>query len=164
MIAPQVPAGKWWSEINRAGKGSDVPKEPGDQMRMTLDLVDAALEEYPIDPDRVYVTGLSMGGFGTWDAIQRRPKLFAAAVPVCGGGDAAQADKLTKIPCGSGTATATRWCQPAQPGHGRRGPQGGRQAHLHRAAQLRARVMALRLRQREAVGLDVRPGARSAGG
>ena len=98
MIAPQVPTGKWWSAINRTGKAPDAPKEPGDQMRMALELVDAALVQYPIDPNRVYVTGLSMGGFGTWDAVQRRPEFFAAAVPVCGGGDAAQADKLTKIP------------------------------------------------------------------
>jgi predicted peptidase len=39
-----------------------------------------------------------MGGFGTWEAIQRRPGFFAAAIPVCGGGDTAQAPKLTKMP------------------------------------------------------------------
>jgi len=98
MIAPQVPADKRWVEVNWGQAAHAMPKESGDQMRMTLELVDAALEEYPIDPDRVYVTGLSMGGFGTWDAVQRRPKFFAAALPICGGGDTAQADKLTKIP------------------------------------------------------------------
>jgi len=98
MIAPQVPADKWLVGVNRGQAAHTMPKEPGDQMRMTLELLDAALGQYPIDPDRVYVTGLSMGGFGTWDAVQRRPKFFAAAVPVCGGGDTAQADKLTKIP------------------------------------------------------------------
>jgi predicted peptidase len=39
-----------------------------------------------------------MGGFGTWDAIQRRPDFFAAAMPVCGGGDTAEGAKLTKLP------------------------------------------------------------------
>ena len=39
-----------------------------------------------------------MGGFGTWDIIQRLPDLFAAAIPVCGGGDAAQAEKIKDIP------------------------------------------------------------------
>lgn len=98
MIAPQVPRGKRWVEVSWSAKAHDMPKAPGDQMRMTLEVVDAAVKKYPIDPNRVYVTGLSMGGYGTWDVIQRRPKFFAAAVPVCGGGDSAQAAKLTKIP------------------------------------------------------------------
>ena len=42
--------------------------------------------------------GLSMGGYGTWDAIQRRPDFFAAAVPICGGGDKSLAPKLVNIP------------------------------------------------------------------
>ena len=98
MIAPQVPSGKRWVEVNWSAKAHDMPDKAGNQMRMTLELVDEAMNKYPIDPNRVYVTGLSMGGYGTWDAIQRRPKFFAAAVPVCGGGDTAQAAKLTKIP------------------------------------------------------------------
>ena len=47
---------------------------------------------------RFYITGLSMGGFGTWDATARWPRYFAAAVPICGGGDAAQAAKLRNLP------------------------------------------------------------------
>ena len=42
--------------------------------------------------------GLSMGGYGTWDAIQRRPDFFAAAVPICGGGDKSLGGKISKIP------------------------------------------------------------------
>ena len=44
------------------------------------------------------VTGVSMGGYGTWDAIQRKPGLFAAAIPICGGGDSARAQSLKNIP------------------------------------------------------------------
>jgi len=98
MIAPQVPRGKVWVSLNYSARARTMPSSPSAQMRMTLELLDSALKQYPIDPDRVYVTGLSLGGFGTWDAIQRRPKFFAAAVPVCGGGGTAQAAKLTKIP------------------------------------------------------------------
>jgi len=93
-----VPRGKVWVSLNYAAKAYTMPKQPGEQMRMTLELLDSALKQYPIDPNRVYVTGLSLGGFGTWDAIQRRPKFFAAAMPICGGGDTAQAAKLTKLP------------------------------------------------------------------
>lgn len=51
-------------------------------------MLDATIQEYRIDPDRIYITGLSMGGFATWDFIQKRPDVFAAAVPICGVGDA----------------------------------------------------------------------------
>jgi predicted peptidase len=46
----------------------------------------------------MYVTGISMGGFGTWDIISRHPKMFAAAAPVCGGADLAQAKNIGKLP------------------------------------------------------------------
>ena len=51
-------------------------------------------KELPIDPKRLYVMGLSMGGYGTWDALQRYPEKFAAAVPICGGGDETAADRI----------------------------------------------------------------------
>ena len=55
-------------------------------------------KEYSIDPQRIYLTGLSMGGYGTWDLLARKPDLFAAGVPVCGGGDESTAGKIAKIP------------------------------------------------------------------
>jgi predicted peptidase len=48
-------------------------------------LVDSLMEEFPIDPDRIYVLGHSMGGFGTWNAICQQPERFAAAIPSAGG-------------------------------------------------------------------------------
>ena len=61
-------------------------------------MVDAMQKEFSIDADRIYVTGLSMGGFGTWDVIQRHPERFAAAVPICGGGDPAHAEQIAQVP------------------------------------------------------------------
>lgn len=52
----------------------------------------------PVDSNRIYITGLSMGGFGTYDAIERYPDLFAAAVPVCGGGDISKAVSIVHLP------------------------------------------------------------------
>jgi predicted peptidase len=65
---------------------------------MVLDLIEAVCNEYRIDKDRIYLTGVSVGGYGTWDLVSRRPELFAAAIPVSGGGDPAQAAKLAKLP------------------------------------------------------------------
>ena len=67
-------------------------------MELVLELIDKLAAELPVDQRRRYITGLSMGGFGTWDAIERRPQFFAAAIPICGRGDPAQAAKLTKLP------------------------------------------------------------------
>ena len=98
FVAPQVPKGKRWVEVHWGLDAHDMPEQPGDQLRMALELVDSMLKSHPVDPNRVYVSGLSMGGFGTWDALQRRPELFAAAYPVCGGADLALADRMTGIP------------------------------------------------------------------
>ena len=66
-----------------------------DAMQMAFDALDAFVDDdkNQVDPHRIYVMGLSMGGYGTWDAIQRRPNFFAAAVPICGGGDKKLAKK-----------------------------------------------------------------------
>jgi predicted peptidase len=53
---------------------------------------------HPVDPDRVYLTGISMGGSGTWDFVTRHPGVFAAAVPVTGVGDPARAPVVAKLP------------------------------------------------------------------
>ena len=56
------------------------------------------IKNYRVDKTRVYVTGLSMGGYGTWMLAARQPDLFAAAVPICGGGDPATVNVLKNLP------------------------------------------------------------------
>ena len=55
-------------------------------------------EKYSVDKDRVYLTGLSMGGFGTWALAAKEPQRFAAIVPMCGGGDPKTADRIKDLP------------------------------------------------------------------
>jgi len=62
------------------------------------ELLDQIQHDYRVDPDRVYLTGLSMGGFGTWALAARHPEKFAAVVPICGGGSTNDAPKLAKLP------------------------------------------------------------------
>ena len=61
-------------------------------------LLDEIVKKYKVDQDRIYVTGLSMGGFGTWSLAAYQPNRFAAIVPICGGGEVYWADTLAHIP------------------------------------------------------------------
>jgi predicted peptidase len=69
----------------------------GEPMDDVLELVGKLLKKLPIDPGRVYVTGQSMGGGGTYEALARKPELFAAGVPVCGGNKVSNAKKMASI-------------------------------------------------------------------
>lgn len=98
VIFPQCPTGKRWVEVDWSEKKPhQQPKEPSDPMRMTRALVGQLLKDLPIDEKRVYVVGLSMGGFGAWDFAARYPELTAAIVPICGGADDTTAPKLKDI-------------------------------------------------------------------
>jgi predicted peptidase len=64
-----------------------------------IQLVDHVAAKMNIDPDRIYVTGLSMGGYGTWRLVATHPDRFAAAVPICGGGEPEKmAPALSRVP------------------------------------------------------------------
>lgn len=98
VIAPQCPTGQKWADVDWGADTHALPVKPSESMQLTLDLLVALQKEFSIDAKRLYVTGLSMGGYGTWDVISRYPGMFAAAVPICGGGDEKQAGLLSKLP------------------------------------------------------------------
>ena len=98
VFAPQCPKGKKWMDMDWITPGNAAPAEPGPMEKLVLGAMDALAEEFGIDPDCVYVTGLSMGGAGTWDLITRYPEKFAAAIPICGGGDKEKAAAAKPIP------------------------------------------------------------------
>ncbi|MBR5759641.1 MAG: dienelactone hydrolase family protein [Thermoguttaceae bacterium] len=79
-VSPQCPGVRFWSPA---------------QLRV---LIEKVCDEYPVDRSRVYVTGLSMGGFGTWGLIANSSDLIAAAAPICGGYPLEFAPKMTKTP------------------------------------------------------------------
>lgn len=98
VVAPQCPTGKRWVEVDWSADTHRQPPEPSAALALTLDVLAALRKEFSIDVERQYVTGLSMGGYGTWDLIARYPAMFAAAAPVCGGGDEMTANLLVKTP------------------------------------------------------------------
>lgn len=79
----------WWSSAGLRGK---------ERLPDVFELIEHLLAELPVDRKRVYVTGQSMGGFGTFGAIGQRPDLFAAAAPVCGGYDPEKAKGFAALP------------------------------------------------------------------
>ncbi len=80
VVSPQCPVNQRWSP--------EILKE----------LLDDILLTYRTDKNRIYLTGLSMGGFGTWDLSMKYPEMFAALAPICGGGDPSQMEKIKHIP------------------------------------------------------------------
>lgn len=98
LLAPQCPPDVRWGGSSKDWQ-TLYQEEPTVAGRMVLELIEKTLTEHPdIDRNRIYLTGLSMGGFGTFDLLMRRPDLFAAGLPVCGGGDPRYADKIKNIP------------------------------------------------------------------
>lgn len=99
VVAPQCPNGSQWVNTPWA-KGSYAfdsiaISEP---MAAVVGLLDSLAKEFNLDPDRIYVSGLSMGGFGTWYLAMKFPTRFAAIVPVCGGADPKKASTISAIP------------------------------------------------------------------
>ncbi len=99
VVIPQVDDPQHWVDV-QASQGSYIlAAQPTDSLRMAREIVDALQKQYPnIDPYRLYITGLSMGGYGTWDAIERWPGYFAAAAPLAGAGDPSKASRLVNLP------------------------------------------------------------------
>ncbi len=113
IVAPQCPKGEQWVNTPWGADSHKMPQKPSASMRLVIGLLQEIRGTYPVDASRIYVTGLSMGGFGTWDIIQRMPDTFAAAMPVCGGGDTDMASAIQKIPIsvfhgGSDTVVKTK--------------------------------------------------------
>ena len=80
VISPQCPEGKWWDPVVIVG------------------LLDEVAATHAADLDRVYLTGLSMGGYGTWETATQYPDRFAAIAPICGGGNPHRVSRIKHVP------------------------------------------------------------------
>lgn len=83
VASPQLPPGMWWATMNLAWLDALV-----EQLTLTQ----------PVDPNRIYLTGIGMGGYGAWALATAYPQRFAALVPICGGGDPIKACQIKSIP------------------------------------------------------------------
>lgn len=84
IVSPQCPAEDWWTNV--------------EQLDALNALVDEMVANYRVDPGRIYLTGLSMGGYGTWALAFTYPNRFAAIAPICGGGQPFMARRIRHLP------------------------------------------------------------------
>jgi len=99
VLYPQCPKDMQWVDVPWGEGKYDLAQTPiSKPLAAAVKLLTAVQADYPVDTQRLLVTGLSMGGYGTWDIVSRNPTMFAAALALCGGGDPAQAPKLRDLP------------------------------------------------------------------
>jgi len=84
VVSPQCPEREWWS--------SDT------QIALLDALLNNIVDQYRVDRKRIYLTGLSMGGYGTWKMAIKYPNRFAAIIPICGKGDPDSAIRIKHLP------------------------------------------------------------------
>jgi len=80
VVSPQCPSGQWWEPIELSA------------------LLDSIIKKHKVDEQRIYVTGLSMGGFGSWRLAFHSPERFAAIAPICGGGEKYWVERFRHLP------------------------------------------------------------------
>jgi predicted peptidase len=98
VLVPQAAAGNRWVNVPASVRSYTLASQPSVSLAMAMNILAATLRSFPaIDRDRVYVTGISMGAFGTWEAAERWPNIFAAAMPIAGSGDPKAAAALTQM-------------------------------------------------------------------
>ena len=115
VVVPQCRNGKQWVNVPWGDKESKpMAGKPSDDLQMAIAVLERSLKTLPVDRDRVYLTGLSMGGYGAWELAMRRPELTAAVAPVCGGGDESQAARLKGIPVWAAHGDADRVVWPVR--------------------------------------------------
>ncbi len=100
VLVPQCPKDQQWVDADWTKLSHVTTDEPTESMTLVIGAIDQLVRQQPIDSNRIYVTGLSMGGFGTFDLISRRPNMFAAGAPLCGGGDVSPeiTKRLSRVP------------------------------------------------------------------
>ena len=102
VMTPQCPKGQQWLNTRFKTKPftnydqNSIPES--DSMKMIVKALACLENDYSIDRSRIYITGYSMGGSGTWDMITRYPYIFAAAVPLTGVSDPAKAKTISHLP------------------------------------------------------------------
>ncbi|HEY4197631.1 MAG TPA: prolyl oligopeptidase family serine peptidase [Mucilaginibacter sp.] len=98
ILVPQCARQDVWVKFPHFPESLQTTALPTPSARATLAELDLLIKQLPIDKKRIYITGYSMGGEGTFDFLTRRPDLFAAAIPICSVSDTSKANLIYQIP------------------------------------------------------------------
>lgn len=99
ILVPQCPLNNQWVDTPWANGAYSVDNIPeSNELKAVVEYIQSLCELYSIDTDRIYASGISMGGFATWDVMMRHNDIFAAAIAVCGGGDISKGELLKDTP------------------------------------------------------------------
>lgn len=99
VVAPQCPEGAQWVNTPwNEGNYTLSAVAQSAQNQAVMELLAELQHLFPVDESRIYVTGYSMGGFGSWDLLARHPQTFAAGLPICGGGPIDAVKNVVSIP------------------------------------------------------------------
>lgn len=105
VVFPQCPEESYWATRDKSKENGqekyvfDYSLQPSFSLKSVFDIVTHYKMMPNVDSNRIYIMGLSMGGMGTLEAISRHPEMFAAAIPICGGGDLGYVSNFaTKVP------------------------------------------------------------------
>jgi len=98
ILVPQCPKNDVWVKFPHFPKSIQTTEQPTQSARAALAALDSLMGQLPVDRNRVYITGYSMGGEGAFDLLTRRPQLFAAAIPICSVADTARAGLIYQTP------------------------------------------------------------------
>jgi len=99
VLAPQCRDDQKWADVDWSKiESTPLSATPTVDMLAVIAALEDTLKRESVDPTRIYLTGLSMGGYGSWDLAARMPERFAAVIPICGGGDEATAAKIKDLP------------------------------------------------------------------
>ncbi len=104
VVFPQCAEDKYWVDISIRGPlhkreeidFKEVYNPPAREQELAMELLKSIIKNESVDKSRLYIMGLSMGGFGTFEILARHPNLFAAAIPICGGGNIEVVDRYAQ--------------------------------------------------------------------
>ena len=99
IVAPQCGEGNQWVDVPVGQESYSIAEVPeSNELGAVMALLSKLQTEYSMDSDRIYLCGVSMGGYGVWDLMARYPDVFAAGIVFAGAGDPSQAETLKNIP------------------------------------------------------------------
>ncbi len=96
LLSPQCSADRMWSNYDKLAESIGFDSITPEIQLSMIELINKVKIERKIDDNRIYIMGISMGGFGVFDMITRYPNYFAAAIPICGGADPHQSNRYVQ--------------------------------------------------------------------